>query len=94
STDTPYPPVGYDISNLLLKQRIDYCSLNNIYVLPNNTAYSVKSIRRTDLQQTYTAYSNQLNTAYQSPDTVTVAIFRILVSYLALCVLFPKGTSY
>ncbi|GKC20205.1 hypothetical protein Tco_1022355, partial [Tanacetum coccineum] len=23
STDTPYPPVGYDVSNLLLRQRID-----------------------------------------------------------------------
>ncbi|GJT05311.1 DNA-directed DNA polymerase [Tanacetum coccineum] len=40
--DTPYPPVGYDVSNLLLRQRIDCCSLNNVSVLPNNTAYSAK----------------------------------------------------
>nr|GEX10484.1 hypothetical protein [Tanacetum cinerariifolium] len=46
STDTLYPPVGYDVSNMLLKQRIDLHGLNNVYVLPNNTAYSVKSIRR------------------------------------------------
>ncbi|GKA26505.1 retrovirus-related pol polyprotein from transposon TNT 1-94 [Tanacetum coccineum] len=32
-------------------------------------AYSVTFIRRTDIQQTYTAYSNQLNTAYLSTDT-------------------------
>ncbi|GJS43765.1 hypothetical protein Tco_0568808 [Tanacetum coccineum] len=32
-------------------------------------AYSVNSIRRTDIQQTYTAYSNDLNTAYLSSDT-------------------------
>nr|GEU97231.1 ribonuclease H-like domain-containing protein [Tanacetum cinerariifolium] len=60
--DTPYPPVGYDVSNILLRQRIDCCSLNNVSVLPNNTAYSANSIRCTDLQQIYTAYSNQLNT--------------------------------
>ncbi|GKE00597.1 hypothetical protein Tco_1388580, partial [Tanacetum coccineum] len=36
-----------------------------------------KSIRRTDIQQINTAYSNQLNMAYRSPDTVAVAIFRI-----------------
>ncbi|GJV62929.1 hypothetical protein Tco_1473757 [Tanacetum coccineum] len=46
STDTPYPPVGYDLSTLLLRQRIDFYSLNNVSVLPNNTAYSVTSIRR------------------------------------------------
>ncbi|GKE98374.1 retrovirus-related pol polyprotein from transposon TNT 1-94, partial [Tanacetum coccineum] len=27
--DTPYRPVGYNVSNLLLRQRIDFCSLNN-----------------------------------------------------------------
>ncbi|GKC01880.1 hypothetical protein Tco_0993490 [Tanacetum coccineum] len=32
-------------------------------------AYSVNSIRRTDIQQTYTAYSNQLNRAYLSSNT-------------------------
>ncbi|GJX46272.1 hypothetical protein Tco_0271462 [Tanacetum coccineum] len=32
-------------------------------------AYSVTSIRRNDIQQTYMAYSNQLNTAYLSTDT-------------------------
>ncbi|GJV17929.1 hypothetical protein Tco_1363252 [Tanacetum coccineum] len=36
---------------------------------PSNTAYSDNSIRRTDIQQTYTANSNQLNTAYLSSDT-------------------------
>ncbi|GJZ20935.1 hypothetical protein Tco_0557974 [Tanacetum coccineum] len=54
------------------EQRIEFYSLNNVSVLPNNTAYSVNSIRRTDIQQTYTAYSRQLNTAYLSSDTVTV----------------------
>ncbi|GJX29491.1 retrovirus-related pol polyprotein from transposon TNT 1-94 [Tanacetum coccineum] len=28
--DTAYPPVGYDVSNLLPRQRIDCCSLNNV----------------------------------------------------------------
>ncbi|GJQ97975.1 hypothetical protein Tco_0009114 [Tanacetum coccineum] len=36
----------------LLEQRIDLYSLNNVFVLPNNTAYSINSIRHTDLQQT------------------------------------------
>ncbi|GKD57698.1 hypothetical protein Tco_1291085, partial [Tanacetum coccineum] len=54
STDILYPPVGYDVSNLLLRQRIDLCGLNNVYVLPNNMAYSVKSIHRTDLQKAKT----------------------------------------
>ncbi|GKA35086.1 zinc finger, CCHC-type containing protein [Tanacetum coccineum] len=53
--DTSYPPVGYDVSNLLLRQRIDCCSLNNVSVLPNNTAYSANSIRRTSIQQINTA---------------------------------------
>ncbi|GJR82842.1 retrovirus-related pol polyprotein from transposon TNT 1-94 [Tanacetum coccineum] len=51
-------------------QRIEFYSLNNVYVLPNNTVYSVNSIRRTDIQQTYTAYLDQLNTTYLSSDTV------------------------
>ncbi|GKB10481.1 retrovirus-related pol polyprotein from transposon TNT 1-94, partial [Tanacetum coccineum] len=50
-------------------QRIEFYNLNNVSVLPNNTAYSVNLIRRTDIQQTYTAYSNQLNMAYLSSDT-------------------------
>ncbi|GJS44373.1 hypothetical protein Tco_0569416 [Tanacetum coccineum] len=37
STDTPYPPVGYDVSTLLLRQYIDYSSLNNVSALPNDT---------------------------------------------------------
>ncbi|GJU50472.1 hypothetical protein Tco_1220027 [Tanacetum coccineum] len=39
---------------------------------PNNTAYSVNSIRRTGIQQIYTAYSDKLDTAYFSSDTETV----------------------
>ncbi|GKB30531.1 hypothetical protein Tco_0869932 [Tanacetum coccineum] len=74
-SDTSYPPVRYDVSNLLPRQRIDLCSLNNVIVLPNNMAYSVRSIRRTALQQIYAAYSNKLNTAYLSSDTVAVKIF-------------------
>ncbi|GKD73827.1 hypothetical protein Tco_1332109, partial [Tanacetum coccineum] len=30
SPDTAYPPVGYDVSNLLLRHHIDFCSLNNV----------------------------------------------------------------
>ncbi|GJT60077.1 DNA-directed DNA polymerase [Tanacetum coccineum] len=48
--DTTYRPFHSE-------QRNDLCSLNNVSILPNNTAYSVKSIRRTNLQQTHTAYS-------------------------------------
>ncbi|GJU96569.1 hypothetical protein Tco_1321325 [Tanacetum coccineum] len=43
--DTTYQPFHSE-------QRIDLYSLNNVSVLPNNTAYSVRSIRRTDLQKT------------------------------------------
>nr|GEU86203.1 hypothetical protein [Tanacetum cinerariifolium] len=43
-------------------------------VLSNNTTYSANS---TNLQQIHTAYSNQVNTACRSPDTVAVVIFRI-----------------
>ncbi|GJU12590.1 hypothetical protein Tco_1134986 [Tanacetum coccineum] len=39
-------------------------------VHPNNTSYSANSILCTDLQQIDTAYSNQLNTAYRSPDRI------------------------
>ncbi|GJS52155.1 hypothetical protein Tco_0625517 [Tanacetum coccineum] len=60
--------------NFYPEQRIEFYSLNNVYVLPNNTTYSVNSIRCTDIQQTYTAYSRQLNTAYLSSDTVTVEL--------------------
>ncbi|GJR02565.1 hypothetical protein Tco_0525549 [Tanacetum coccineum] len=38
------------------------------HVLPNNTAYSVNSIRRIGIQQIHMAYSHQLNTAYLSTD--------------------------
>nr|GEU98912.1 hypothetical protein [Tanacetum cinerariifolium] len=48
------------------EQRIEFYSLNNVSVLPNNTAYSVNSIRRTIIQLTYMAYSKQLDTAYLS----------------------------
>ncbi|GKB45848.1 hypothetical protein Tco_0896601 [Tanacetum coccineum] len=48
--DTTYRP-------FYSEQRIDLCSLNNVSVLPNNTAYSVKSIQPADIQQIHTAYS-------------------------------------
>ncbi|GKB69908.1 ribonuclease H-like domain, reverse transcriptase, RNA-dependent DNA polymerase, partial [Tanacetum coccineum] len=51
-------------------QRNEFYSLNNVVVPPNNTACSVNSIRRTDIQKTYMAYSNQLNMAYLSSDTI------------------------
>ncbi|GJU90940.1 hypothetical protein Tco_1303363, partial [Tanacetum coccineum] len=54
------------------EQRIEFYSLNDVYVLPNNTAYSENSKRRTGIQQTYMAYSNLLNTTYLSSDTETV----------------------
>ncbi|GJX17780.1 retrotransposon protein [Tanacetum coccineum] len=50
-------------------QCIEFDSLNNVSLLLNNMVYSVNSIRRTDIQQTYTAYSDQLNMAYLSSDT-------------------------
>ncbi|GJZ75296.1 hypothetical protein Tco_0639761 [Tanacetum coccineum] len=61
--------LGYDISNLLTESGIEFYSLNGVSVFLINTAYSENSIRRTDIQQTYTAYSNKLNTAYLSTDT-------------------------
>ncbi|GJW79090.1 hypothetical protein Tco_0140772 [Tanacetum coccineum] len=51
------------------EQHIEFYSLNNVYVLLNNTAYSLNSIRYTGTQQIHTAYSNQLDTAYLSSDT-------------------------
>ncbi|GJR00008.1 hypothetical protein Tco_0522992 [Tanacetum coccineum] len=47
----------------------DRFNVSRYPVLPNNTAYSAKSIRRTNIQQIDTVYSNQLNMAYRSPDT-------------------------
>nr|GEW38248.1 hypothetical protein [Tanacetum cinerariifolium] len=55
STDTPYPPVGYDVLTLLLKQRIDRCNLNNISVLSNNTTYYVTSITSSKARNTKTS---------------------------------------
>nr|GEV42264.1 hypothetical protein [Tanacetum cinerariifolium] len=45
--------------------RIEFFSLNDVSVLPNDTTYSENSIRRTGIQQTYTVYSNL------STDTLT-----------------------
>ncbi|GJU97874.1 hypothetical protein Tco_1327145 [Tanacetum coccineum] len=66
--DTTYQP-------FYSEQRIDLCSLNNVSVLPNNTAYSVTSIRRTDLQQTDTACmtrssTKELITPFGNPERV------------------------
>nr|GEV92378.1 hypothetical protein [Tanacetum cinerariifolium]GEV97737.1 hypothetical protein [Tanacetum cinerariifolium] len=44
------------------EQRIKFFSINDVLVLPNDTTYSESSIRRTSIQQTYTAYSNQWDT--------------------------------
>ncbi|GJV76659.1 hypothetical protein Tco_1508243 [Tanacetum coccineum] len=52
------------------------------HVLPNNTAYSANSIRCTDIQHIYTAYSNQLNTAYRSPDTVAELNLISMLNFL------------
>ncbi|GJZ67249.1 hypothetical protein Tco_0630489 [Tanacetum coccineum] len=76
SPDTAYPPVGYNVSNLLLRQRIDLFSLNNVSVLPNNTTYSVTSIRHIILQQIYTAYSNQLNMTKAKTGTMVKPSFE------------------
>nr|GEX70758.1 reverse transcriptase domain-containing protein [Tanacetum cinerariifolium] len=62
--------VGYDVLNLIPEQRIEFFSLNDVFVLPNDTAYFENSIRRTVIQYTYTAYSNLLDTAYWSSDTI------------------------
>ncbi|GJR99536.1 hypothetical protein Tco_0316045 [Tanacetum coccineum] len=56
-------PIWVSSSPIRSKRRI--CS-------PNNTAYSVSLIRRTGIQQTHTAYSDQYNTAYLLSDTETV----------------------
>ncbi|GKE29784.1 hypothetical protein Tco_1445168, partial [Tanacetum coccineum] len=62
--DTTYQP-------FYSEQRIDLCSLNNVSVLPNNTAYSVTSIRRTDLQQTHTtSFTKELITPFENPERV------------------------
>nr|GEV82563.1 hypothetical protein [Tanacetum cinerariifolium] len=59
------------MSRLSLKNDMSFRdNINNESVLPNDTTYSLKSIRHTGLQQIHTAYSNQLNTAYRSSDTV------------------------
>ncbi|GJZ72931.1 retrovirus-related pol polyprotein from transposon TNT 1-94 [Tanacetum coccineum] len=63
--DTTYRPFHSE-------QRIDLCSLNNISVLPNNTAYSVKSIRRTDLHKgPITAYSVKFKNASYPTDLLS-----------------------
>nr|GEW73600.1 hypothetical protein [Tanacetum cinerariifolium] len=68
-------------------------------ILPNNMTYFANSIRRTDLQKIHMAYSNQLNMAYLSPDTVAelnlIFVFNLLYSFqepvlLILCPLFQK----
>nr|GEW73565.1 hypothetical protein [Tanacetum cinerariifolium] len=47
------------------EHRIEFFSLNNISIIPNDTAYSEKSIRRTGIQQTYmtmiTSYDDTKN---------------------------------
>ncbi|GJU83879.1 hypothetical protein Tco_1291425 [Tanacetum coccineum] len=53
-------PCPYPLIMSLSKWRI--CS-------PNNTTYSVLTMRHTAIQQTHTAYSAQWNTAYLSSDT-------------------------
>ncbi|GKC86161.1 hypothetical protein Tco_1141878, partial [Tanacetum coccineum] len=69
STDTPYLPVGYDVSTLHLKQRIDLYSLNNVSVLPNNTTYSITSIRCTNLQWIRSS-TKELITPFENPKRV------------------------
>nr|GEV08896.1 hypothetical protein [Tanacetum cinerariifolium] len=64
--DTTYRPFHSE-------QRIDLYSLNNVFVLPNNTAYSVISIWRTDLQQT-----DELITPFESPERVFCSKKRLL----------------
>ncbi|GJZ66272.1 hypothetical protein Tco_0622968 [Tanacetum coccineum] len=60
SPDTLYPPVGYNVSNLLLRQRIGCYSLNNVSVLPDNTATSLKT-RSTETSDGLAAIQAQLN---------------------------------
>ncbi|GKD30165.1 UBN2 domain-containing protein [Tanacetum coccineum] len=55
--NTPYPSVGYDVSNLLLRQRIGYYSLNNVSVLPNNMAYSVNPIRHESIDSAFARFN-------------------------------------
>ncbi|GKC24316.1 hypothetical protein Tco_1026466, partial [Tanacetum coccineum] len=64
--DTAYRP-------FYSEQRIELCSLNNVYVLQNNMAYSVRSIRRTDLQQTHMANSiDERTTIIERNDYISV----------------------
>nr|GEX85228.1 hypothetical protein [Tanacetum cinerariifolium] len=58
--------IRYDVSTLLLRQRIDQSSLYNVYVLPNNTTYSVKSIRRDAIRSS----TKELITPFENPDKV------------------------
>ncbi|GJZ98918.1 retrovirus-related pol polyprotein from transposon TNT 1-94 [Tanacetum coccineum] len=68
--DTVYPPVGFDVLNFLPRYNIFTSTIQTTYsILPYNTAYSANSVQHTGIQQIHTAYSNQLNTAYRSPDT-------------------------
>nr|GEX48097.1 putative reverse transcriptase domain-containing protein [Tanacetum cinerariifolium] len=60
--DTTYQP-------FFPEQRIDLYSLNNVSVLLNNTAYSVKSIWRTDIQQNLKERSYALRGRDASPDS-------------------------
>ncbi|GJZ51236.1 MAK10-like protein [Tanacetum coccineum] len=57
------------IAKDVLLERIEFLLSEWHICFPNNMAYSVNSIRRTDIKQTYTAYSNQLNMAYLSSGT-------------------------
>ncbi|GJZ87998.1 hypothetical protein Tco_0659780, partial [Tanacetum coccineum] len=85
--DTTYRP-------FYSEQRIDLCSLNNVSILPNNTAYSVKSIRRTDLQSTKTsdglaAIQAQLNNIGREIKKVNEKVYATQVG-CELC----KGPHY
>nr|GEV88497.1 copia protein [Tanacetum cinerariifolium]GEV89626.1 copia protein [Tanacetum cinerariifolium] len=63
--DTTYQP-------FYSEQHIEFYTLNNESVLPNNTAYSVNLICRTVIQLTYMEYSNHLDKAYLSTSTTIV----------------------
>ncbi|GJT05529.1 reverse transcriptase domain-containing protein [Tanacetum coccineum] len=52
-------------------QRIEFYSLNNGSVLPSNTAYSVNSIRRTGIQQTYTETVDKETSMAEPNDYIT-----------------------
>ncbi|GJV18782.1 hypothetical protein Tco_1367802 [Tanacetum coccineum] len=77
--DTAYSPVEYDVSNVLYIHNILIFAVYTTYpVHPNNMALSGNSILHTDIQQIDTAYSNQFNTAYRSPDTISDEFLKIL----------------